>query len=317
MSRIVSAEMDAVVLGIHVLDVLGRPIESIPQGQGGQLVEEIRFSPAGAGGGTAITLAKLGARVRSAGAVGADAIGDLLVTLLERYRVDTSLMLRREGVPTSTSILPINPNGDRPAFHVIGANGAFGADDAPFEAIASATHLHVGGPEFLSGEGAARVLRHARENGVVTSVDLIVPGGIPGMMSVVEPALPYIDYLLPSEEQVTGFADNDDLVSAARAFLDRGVGCVAATRGPKGALVVDASGVESVPAFAVDVIDTSGCGDAFSAGFMRAISLGRSPRDAAILGCAVGALVARGLGTDHGDFDLASADGFAASASAR
>ena len=52
--------MDAVVLGIHVLDVLGRPIESIPQGQGGQLVEEIRFSPAGAGGGTAITLAKLG-----------------------------------------------------------------------------------------------------------------------------------------------------------------------------------------------------------------------------------------------------------------
>jgi sugar/nucleoside kinase (ribokinase family) len=309
--------MDAVVLGIHVLDVLGRPIEAIPEGQGGQLVDEIRFSPAGAGGGTAITLAKLGARVRSAGAVGADPIGDLLVTLLQRYGVDTSLLLRRDGVPTSTSILPINPNGDRPAFHVIGANGAFGADDAPFDAIASATHLHVGGPEFLGPEGAARVLKHARDNGVVTSVDLIVPGGIPGMMSVVEPSLPYIDYLMPSEEQVTGFAEIDDLVEAARAFLDRGVGCVAATRGANGALVVDASGAESVPAFAVDVVDTSGCGDAFSAGFMRAISLGRSPRNAAVLGCAVGALVARGLGTDHGAFDLEAAEEFAASTATR
>jgi sugar/nucleoside kinase (ribokinase family) len=309
--------MDAVVLGIHVLDVLGRPIEAIPEGQGGQLVDEIRFSPAGAGGGTAITLAKLGARVRSAGAVGADPIGDLLVTLLQRYGVDTSLLLRRDGVPTSTSILPINPNGDRPAFHVIGANGAFGADDAPFDAIASATHLHVGGPEFLGPEGAARVLKHASDNGVVTSVDLIVPGGIPGMMSVVEPSLPYIDYLMPSEEQVTGFAEIDDLVEAARAFLDRGVGCVAATRGANGALVVDASGAESVPAFAVDVVDTSGCGDAFSAGFMRAISLGRSPRNAAVLGCAVGALVARGLGTDHGAFDLEAAEEFAASTATR
>ncbi len=68
----------------------------------------------------------------------------------------------------------------------------------------------------------------------------------------------------------------------------------------------------AVPAFAVEVVDTTGCGDAFSAGFLRGIGLGRPPREAAVLGCAAAALVAQGLGSDHGDFDLATADALAA-----
>jgi sugar/nucleoside kinase (ribokinase family) len=68
-----------------------------------------------------------------------------------------------------------------------------------------------------------------------------------------------------------------------------------------------------VPAFEVEVVDTTGCGDAFSAGFLRGLGLGRDRRAAADLGCATAALVAQGLGTDHGDYDLAAADAFAAS----
>jgi sugar/nucleoside kinase (ribokinase family) len=70
--------------------------------------------------------------------------------------------------------------------------------------------------------------------------------------------------------------------------------------------------VITVPSFDVAVADTTGCGDAFSAGFLRGIGLGRTPRDAAVLGCAAAALVAQGLGSDHGDFDLSAADKFAA-----
>lgn len=107
--------MDVICLGVHVLDVQVRPVEAIPAGQEGQLVEEIRASPAGTAGGTAVTLAKLGATVRSAGAVGTDALGDLLASLLQRYAVDTGLLLRRDGVQTSASVLPIRPDGSRPA----------------------------------------------------------------------------------------------------------------------------------------------------------------------------------------------------------
>jgi sugar/nucleoside kinase (ribokinase family) len=89
------------------------------------------------------------------------------------------------------------------------------------------------------------------------------------------------------------------------------------TRGGDGALLVTADGAESVPAFAVDVVDTTGCGDAFSAGFLRGVGLDRTPREAAVLGCAAAALVAQGLGSDHGDFDLAAADEFAATCKPR
>src|SRR2546429_4948493 len=109
-------EMTAIVMGVHVLDVLVRPVEEIPEGQGGQLVEQIRITAAGSAGGAALVLAKLGARARSAGAVGTDAVGGMLLSLLERDGVATSLLGRRTGVPTSPSGLPIRPPAGGPPF---------------------------------------------------------------------------------------------------------------------------------------------------------------------------------------------------------
>jgi sugar/nucleoside kinase (ribokinase family) len=306
-----SGEMRAIALGVHVLDVLVRPVEAIPDGQGGQLVEEIRMTAAGSAGGTALVLAKLGADVRSAGAIGADPLGDMLVALLEADGVDAGSLVRRDDVQTSASVLPIRPNGDRPAFHVIGANGSYGLGDVPWAEVERATHLHLGGPEFLGGEVAAEILSRAREHGVTTSADILAPGE-QGLLEWIAPALPHLDYLLPNEEQALGFTGEADLEAACRALVERGAGCVAATCGGDGVLLVDADGSERVPAFAVDVVDTTGCGDAFSAGFLRGLSLGRSRVDAARLGCAAAALVAQGLGTDHGDFDLAAVEAFGA-----
>jgi sugar/nucleoside kinase (ribokinase family) len=305
--------MNAVALGVHVLDVLVRPVDGIPPGQGGQLVEEIRITPAGSAGGTAITLSKLGAEVSSAGAIGADSLGDMLVDLLGRDGVDTSLLVRRQGVQTSASVLPIRPDGSRPALHVIGANASYTSADAPWDTIAAATHLHLGAPEFMGGEEAAKILSFAHQRGVVTSADLLAPGDqSAAIVDWIAPAFEHLDYLLPNDEQVLGLTGAERLVEGCHALLERGVGCVAATCGPDGAVVVDGEQTETVPAFAADVVDTTGCGDAFSAGFLRGLSLGRSRVDAARLGCAAAALVAGGLGSDHGDFDLAAADSFAA-----
>jgi sugar/nucleoside kinase (ribokinase family) len=307
--------MNVITLGVHVVDVLVRPVEQIPEGQGGQLVEQIRITPAGSAGGTAITLAKLGAEVRSAGAIGDDELGQVLVELLGRFGVDTSLLVRREGIQTSASVLPIRPDGSRPAFHVVGANGTYSSADAPWEAIADADFLHLGAPEFMGGQEAAKILSFARERGTITSADLLAPGEqAAAIIDWVGPAFEHLDYLLPNEEQVLGLTGADELSAGARALVDRGVGCVAATCGADGAVVVDADGAEHVPAFEVDVVDTTGCGDAFSAGFLRGVSLGRASGDAAVLGCAAAALVAGGLGSDHGSFDLDAADRFAATA---
>ena len=299
-----------ICLGAHIFDVQLRPVEAIPEDQGVALVEQIRFSPAGAAGGTSLTLAKLGATVRSAGAIGDDPIGDLFLTMLARHGVDTSLLLRRDGVQTSASVLPIRPDGSRPAFHVPGANLAYGSNDAPHDDIARATHLHIGGPELMGGEAAAEILSRAKAAGVVTSADILTPCD-PGVLAWIAPALAHLDYLLPNDEQVLGLTGATTVEQGCRELIERGVSCVAASRGAKGALVVTADDAAEVPAFAVDVVDTTGCGDAFSAGFLRGTGLGRDVSASARLGCAAAALVARGLGSDHGDFDLAVADAFA------
>jgi sugar/nucleoside kinase (ribokinase family) len=301
--------MRVITMGVHVVDVLVRPVTEIPAGQGGQLVEEIRITPAGSAGGTAITLAKLGAEVQSAGAIGTDALGDVLLGLLGTWGIDTSLLVRRDGVQTSASVLPIRPDGSRPAFHVVGANGTYNSSDAPWDAIEGATHLHLGAPEFMGGAEAAKIASFARERGIVTSADLLAPGEqASAILDWVAPLFPHLDYLLPNDDQVLGLTGADDLVAGATQLIERGVGCVVATAGADGAVIVDGDGATRVPAFEIEVVDTTGCGDAFSAGFLRGIALGRSRREAAVLGCAAAALVAQGLGSDHGEFDLAAAD---------
>jgi sugar/nucleoside kinase (ribokinase family) len=200
-------------------------------------------------------------------------------------------------------VIPVRPNGDRPAWHCIGANGAFTLDDLDLAALDGCTHVHLGGPEFLGGEAAGRLLAHARALGATTSVDLLAPGD-PDLLAWVADCLPHADYLLPNDEQVLGFTGSSDLADAASRLLDTGVGCVAVTQGARGALVVSAEESFEVPAFDVDVVDTTGCGDAFSAGFLRGLALGEDRRAAARLGCATAAQVAQGVGTDHGHYGL-------------
>ena len=308
--------MKIATVGVHVLDTHVIGIESIPDGSDGQLVETIRMSPAGTAGGTAVVLRRLGAEVLSFGAVGTDPIGTMLLALLEREGVDVTGLVRKADQQTSASVLPVRPNGDRPAWHCIGANGAFTLDDLDLAALEGCTHVHLGGPEFLGGEAAGELLAHARSIGATTSLDLLAPGD-PDLLAWVAGALPHTSYLLPNDEQVLGFTGAASLADGARALVAAGAGCVAVTQGSRGALVVTADETIEVPAYAIEVVDTTGCGDAFSAGFLRGLALGRDLRAAAELGCATAAQVAQGLGTDAGDYSLESVLAFAGSAATR
>ncbi|ANH36989.1 putative sugar kinase YdjH [Nocardioides dokdonensis FR1436] len=298
-------QMKVAVVGVHVLDTHVIGVESVPEGSDGALVDTIRMSAAGTAGGTGLVLSRLGAEVSSFGAVGDDAAADTLLALLAREGVDTSALVRKDDHQTSASVIPVRPNGDRPAWHCIGANGAFTLDDLDRARLEGLTHLHLGGPEFLGGPAAGELLAHARGLGLTTSIDVLAPGD-PDLLAWIADALPHADHVLPNDEQVLGLTGEDDPAVGARRLVEAGAGCVVLTRGARGALVVTADDVLEVPAYEVDVVDTTGCGDAFSAGFLRGLSLGRDLAGAAALGCATAAQVAGGLGTDAGSYDLGS-----------
>ena len=298
-----------VALGAHVLDILARPVTHIPEGQGAALLEQVRFAPAGTAGGTAVGLAKLGLQTFAVGAVGDDASGDLMVRMLPGHGVDTTYVARKQGIETSTSILPIRPNGERPALHLPGANLSFTVDDVPWNAIESAAYVHMGGNDVMRGlgrDGAATILRRAKEAGATTTMDLLGEGS-PRMLAIIAPALPFVDWFMPNAEQACRLTGASSAAEAASALLQHGPGGVVLKMGERGSVMITAREKVVLSAYDVAVVDTSGCGDAYCAGFIRGLSMGWKPAECMRLGNAAAALVAQGLGSDAGIVDLDSA----------
>src|SRR6476659_3039836 len=156
------------VLGAHILDVLGRPVEEIPPGQGSVRLKEIRATAAGTAAGTGVDLAKLGARVRAVGALGDDLLGDIVIAAMARHGVDTTGLIREKDAQTSATILPIRLNGERPAFHVPGATRLFTRADVDLDAIGDSRALLIGAPDALAGltgGDLAEIAGAARSNG--------------------------------------------------------------------------------------------------------------------------------------------------------
>ena len=296
-----------VCVGPHIVDVLVRPVTAIPAGQGGALVEQLRITAAGTAAGTAVDLAKLGAAVTSVGAVGDDTVGSLLRILLEQHGVDASRLVVRPGLATSATVLPIRPNGERPSLHLPGATATLTGADIDMALVAEADALHLGGPDVLgpfTDDAGPALLAHAREHGTTTTVDLLRSATDPALLDRLTPLLGSVDYFLPNDDQIRGLTGLDDLEAAARAVRERGVGTVIVTMGGEGSLLVGPGAAERLPAFSCDVVDTTGCGDAFVAGLLVGLHQGWEVRLAAALGTASAGLVATGLGSDAGVVDL-------------
>ena len=299
-----------VSLGIHIVDVLGRPVSEIPAGQSLAILDEIRMTVAGTAAGASVDMAKLGLEVIAMGAIGNDEIGEFLLGVMRRYGIDTTHIKRKAQAQTSSTMLPIRPNGERPALHVIGANGELTYSDVDLDTIAQAQFLHLGGTPLLlklDGEPASRILRHAKESGATTTYDLL---GIPSprLAQMVEVCLPYVDYFMPNYEEsimISGVSDRRDIL---RYFLDRGARHIVLKLGAGGSSIgfYEDRRLEEIrtPSFKVPVVDSTGCGDAYNAGFIKGLSLGWSLQEAAKLGSACGGLTIQGLGSDAGIVDF-------------
>ncbi len=296
----------ALTIGIHIVDILGRPVEAVPEGQGIALLDEIRMTVAGTAAGTAIDMARLGVNVTTIGAIGDDELGRWLTHKMSSEGVDTRGLSVEPSAPTSATMLPIRPNGERPALHVKGANALLSLDHIDWGIVAAADFVHIGGTcllDQLDGQPTAEILRRAQAGGAITSLDML---GMPDsdFDALFGPCLPFLDYFLPNDDDALMVSGQTNQSDAVKWLHDKGVGATVITLGAQGASFVPAGGVEvRVPAYKVDVVDTTGCGDAFSAGFIVGLAEGLDPQGAMELGVASGSLVATGLGSDAGITD--------------
>ncbi|HEX4816817.1 MAG TPA: PfkB family carbohydrate kinase [Nonomuraea sp.] len=294
--------MTVVTVGVHIVDILARPVDHIPDGQDTVLVDQIRLTAAGSAAGTAVDLVKLGHHVVTMGAVGDDELAAFLLMILAERGVDVSSLRRRAGEPTAASILPIRPDGGRPSFHVPGANLTVTYADLDPGVLRGARAIHLGGMDVTFGLGDPAffaLLDEARAAGTLVTMDLL--SEMPDLLRMARAFLPHVDYVLPNESQALHMTGAATVEAAAATLLADGPKGVVITLGGAGSLVATEGGSERVPARKVEVVDTTGCGDAYCAGFLTGLLHGHDVMTAARWGTAAAALVATGLGSDAGD----------------
>ena len=292
-----------VCLGILVADVVGRPLRALPGRGRLVLVDEMSLYTGGCAVNTATALARLGTPVEVMGRVGPDAFGDFLLDELHGRGIGVGSVSRDPETGTSATMVMVDADGERRFVHYIGANARLTLEDIQWDVIERASIVHVAGALVLpglDGPPTAELLRKARSMGVTTALDTVWDD-TGRWMQLLEPCLPHVDYFVPSLEEARALTGQDNPEDIGRALLEHGVGTVGLKMGAAGCLVMADTGESlRMPAFEVDVVDATGAGDAFAAGFIAGVWHGWTLEDTARLANAVGALCVTGLGATGG-----------------
>jgi sugar/nucleoside kinase (ribokinase family) len=295
-------DIDVLCVGTIVLDVLGKPIDEVPEWDQVGLFDTLEHHVGGCAANTAMDLAILGMKTGLAGCVGNDAAGDFLRNGLGQRVLDISGVISSGEVATSYTFIMIKTDGRRRFLHHIGSSAAFREEQVPDELLKRSYIVHIGGsflmPAF-DGEPTARLLKRAKDFGLTTCLDTAF-NPTADLLALIEPCLPYLDIFLPSieeAEKITGRTDPDAILDffSGHEFQVLGV-----KLGTDGCLIQKAGQRCRLPAYRVNSVDNSGAGDAFVAGFLYGWQQGWDIEIIGRFACATAAHCVQAIGCTAG-----------------
>jgi sugar/nucleoside kinase (ribokinase family) len=269
---------DLILTGLSSRPVYGREV----------LVRGCRMTLGGSAANFACGLARLGRPVRFVGEVGRDPTGDMLVDLMRRRGVDVE-GVRRDGKVGTGIAVALSERRERALLSFLGTVETARLRKPASLRFADFAHLHLTSPFLQEGlrPEFPRLLRRAQNAGLLTSLD---PGWDPRGKWDLEKLYPWLTFLLVNESEAEALTGEKNPRKAAIA-LARKVPVAVVKIGPRGAVGAMMGDLLQVPSYPVQVVDTTGAGDAFDAGFIDAWLDGdMKPSDALRFGCACGAL---------------------------
>ena len=249
----------------------------------------------GKGANQAVAAARVGARVAMVGAVGADDMGDEALRELAAEGIDVSAVARLDGVATGVAAIVVDEHGENLIAVASGANARLGGDE-----VAAALDTLVGSV----GAGVVLLSHEVPEAAVVAGVRAAREAGWKAVLNPA-PARALVDdlagvILTPNADEACALTGEDELEAAARALARRTGAAVLVTLGADGALLVEGDRVERVPTTEVDVVDTTGAGDAVNGALAAELAAGRPLRDAVRFALTAAALSTRTAGARDG-----------------
>lgn len=303
---------EVVCLGILVADVVGKPVEQLPERGKLSLVDRMELHTGGNAANSGIGLAKIGIDTAVIGKVGDDGFGDFMAGRLDRNGINTRGVVRDKEVATSATMVMVHSDGERSFIHYLGANAALMEEDIDFSVITGARVLDVTGTFLLpgiDGPPTANILRKAREMGVTTALDTCWDSR-GQWMTLLRPCLPYLDYALPSLNEAQMITGRQTPREVAEVLLDNGVGTVGLKLGEDGCYIRSADVEMTVPGYLVECQDALGAGDSWVAGFLTGLVKGWNLEETAKFANAVGACCVTALGATTGVRSLAETQEF-------
>lgn len=292
--------VDLIVSGLPSLPVLGQEL----------LCDDFQMALGSSSAICASWLAALGAAVDFWGKVGCDPYGEFVVSELERHGIGTSGVICDPGIRTGVTVSLTYPQ-DRAMCTYLGSLAALRLDDLDLSLLARYDHLHSASIFLQRGlrPELPALYQAAKEAGLTTSLD---SGWDPEERwgHNIFDLLPRVDFFVPNEVEALHFTGASTVEEAA-AELSRYAGTVVVKLGREGALAQAGAEVWKVAGFKVEVVDTTGAGDAFNAGFMYAhIVEGRPTPDALRFANACGAIAVTTIGGSTASASAAEVDAF-------
>jgi sugar/nucleoside kinase (ribokinase family) len=311
-------DTDLFVIGDVNPDILVVAEDAVPEfGQVEKLVEVVRLTVGGSSAITACGAARLGLRVAHGGVVGDDLLGRAIVDALRERGVDTSTITLEPSIPTGATVI-LGKGDHRALFTATGTIDRLRAEDVPRQALRHVRHIHAGSTAIQPRlrPGLPDLFRDARRAGATSSFD--TNWDPDRRWQGVEHALAACDIFFPNAREAMLISRRDDPLEAALQLVRMaeaagrepaaGPLTVAVKLGADGALAVRGREALRLPAPRVEVVDSTGAGDAFDAGFVYGFLDGRSLGESLALAVACGSLSTRAIGGVDGQATLAEAE---------
>ncbi len=291
-----AAELDLLVLGDANPDLVMRGGGVVPAfGQAEHLVEDAHLTLGGSGAILACGAAKLGLRVAISAVVGDDLFGRFVRESLANGGVDTSGVATDVDIATGITVV-LSGSDDRAILTMLGTIASLRAELIEPSLLARARHVHASSYYLQAAlaPGLADIFDRVHDGGGTTSID---PNWDPAETwdGALGDLLTKTDVFLPNAMEATRMAHTSDLEEAVRILGSR-AGVVVVKNGDRGAIAFAQGEVYRVEGLTPDVVDTTGAGDSFDAGFLAARLGGHPVQRALAIANACGALSTRAMG---------------------
>lgn len=271
----IASNADVVCMGELLIDMF-------PAEVGRRLAEVSAFrpKPGGAPANVAVGLSRLGVRSAFVGKVGDDAFGRHLATVLAGEGVATrGMRFDREARTTMAFIASPDPHTNEYLFYRNpGADTRLHPDELDEALLSQCNALHFGSLSLVEEpirSAAMRAVEIVRQSGGLISLDVNYRPTLwdsrQAAYDAVMAVIPQVDLVKANEDELVLLTGYDDFPAGAEALLAFGPTLCVITSGAAGSYFATGAGAELVPAFDVETVDSTGCGDAFVAGLLSGL----------------------------------------------